>query len=52
MKTWRIISNIENPTLNELTVFLSKFEDLLLDIDSQGKIKVVNESDLPFRTVN
>ena len=43
---------IWNPTLNELTLFLSKFEDLLLDIDSQGKIKVVNESDLPFRTVN
>lgn len=43
---------IWNPTLNELTVFLSKFEDILLDLDSEGKITVVNDSDLPFRTVN
>lgn len=44
--------DIWNPTLNELTLFLSKFEEVFLDVDSEGKITVVNDSDLPFRTVN
>ena len=43
---------IWNPTLNELSLFLSKFDEVLLDVDSEGKIMVVNDSDLPFRTVN
>lgn len=48
------ISNKEvwNPTLNELIVFLSHFETVVLDVDAQGNISVFNNTDLPFRTVN
>ncbi len=43
---------IWNPVLNELIVFLSNFEKVVLDVDSKGNIIVVNDSNLPFRKVN
>ncbi len=43
---------IWNPTLNELIVFLSHFETVVLDVDTQGNISILNKKDLPFRTVN
>ncbi|MFM9824819.1 glycosyltransferase family 2 protein, partial [Flavobacterium sp.] len=45
-------NEIWNPTLNELIVYLSNFEKVILDVDSKGNIIVVNDSDLHFRTVN
>jgi hypothetical protein len=44
--------DIWNPTLNELVGFLDNFENVVLDVDTQGNIIVVNDSGLPFRTVN
>ena len=43
---------IWNPTLNELIVFLSHFEEVVLDVDANGHIIVVRNTNLPFRTVN
>jgi len=40
-----------NPTLNELVVFLTNFEKILLDIDSLGNIIVSNASEIPYRSV-
>jgi hypothetical protein len=44
--------DIWNPTLNELIVFLANFEKVVLDVDTKGKIVVVNDSELAFRIVN
>lgn len=43
---------IWNPTLNELLVFLSHFQEVLLDVDDNGHISVIKDANLPFRTVN
>ena len=43
---------IWNPTLNELLVFLSHFQEVLLDVDANGHIIVIKDANLPFRTVN
>lgn len=45
-------NEIWNPTLNELIVYLSNFEKVVLDVDFKGNIIVINDSDLHFRTVN
>ncbi|MEI7507984.1 MAG: hypothetical protein WCJ62_00795 [Flavobacterium sp.] len=44
-------NEIWNPTLQELVAYWSNFENLVLDIDSQGVIFVKNKTDLLFRTV-
>lgn len=43
---------IWNPTLNELIVYWQSFEKTILDIDSSGKIIVIEKSNLTFRSVN
>ncbi|HQA73822.1 hypothetical protein [Flavobacterium sp.] len=40
---------IWNPTLNELVLFLNKFEAIKLDVDKSGNIINLLHSDLPFR---
>jgi len=40
---------IWNPTLNELVLFLNKFEAIKLDVDKSGNIINLRHSDLPFR---
>ena len=45
-------NEIWNPTVNELIVYLSNFEKVVLDVDAKGNIIVINDSDLHFRTVN
>jgi hypothetical protein len=43
---------IWNPTLKEFVSFLSNFEKIILDIDTEGNIVVVNPSTLPYRIVD
>lgn len=46
----KIVNNqIWNPTLKELVVFLSNFEKTILDVDTDGKIVVMNSSGLSYR---
>lgn len=42
-------SQIWNPTLNEFVNFLANFEKTILDVDSDGKIVVLNASGVPYR---
>jgi hypothetical protein len=42
-------NQIWNPTLKELVVFLSNFEKTILDVDTDGKIVVMNSSGLSYR---
>lgn len=42
---------IWNPTIKELSQFLSNFEKTILDIDANGNIFVVETSFLPYRVV-
>ena len=43
---------IWNPTLNELLLFLSHFQEVVLDVDDHGHISVIGDTNLPYRTVN
>lgn len=45
-------NSIWNPTLKELVQFLSKFENIKLDINESGTIFNITETDLPFREIN
>ncbi len=45
-------NEIWNPTLNELVSYLSKFEETVLDVDSEGRIVVSNSVNLTYRIVN
>lgn len=43
---------IWNPTLSELASFLSKFEDVVLDTDTNGNIIAVNSAGVPTRSIS
>ena len=43
--------SIWNPSLNELILFINKFETITLDLDKSGKIFNLNQTDLPFREI-
>lgn len=45
-------NKIWNPTLSELYAYLSQFESLLFDIDSDNNLIVKNSGYLIFRTIN
>ncbi|MDI1316115.1 hypothetical protein [Flavobacterium sp.] len=49
----KIKSNqIWNPTISELVQFLSKFEDIKLDVNESGNIICSTNFDLPYRDIN
>lgn len=41
-----------NPTIKELVDFLSTFESVVLDLDSEGKIMVLNSAGIPYRAIS
>ena len=45
------LGEVWNPTLNELVVFLTNFENVLLDVDLNGNIIVSNAAGIAYRTV-
>jgi hypothetical protein len=45
-------NQVWNPTLNELVQFLSKFENIKLDINESGNIFCIDNLEVPFREIS
>jgi len=42
---------IWNPTLQQLEAFISKFEQIICDVDDNGHVYLIDSSDVPYRNV-